>query len=283
MPELPDITVYVERLAARSAGQMLRRVQLLNPFVLRTASPPIGSAEGRRVLGVDRLGKRVVLCLEGDLFLVIHLMIAGRLRWLDRGAKAPGRIALARFDFDGGSLLLTEAGSQRRASVHLLDGRAALSAMDAGGIDVLACDLPAFAERLRCENHTLKRALTDPHLFSGIGNAYSDKILHRARLSPLTLSRALDDAAVQRMLEAARAVLGEWTSRLRDQADRTGGWPDKAATFRTGMAVHGRYGSPAPRAAARCSASSMPTTRPTTARAAGPAAGCWPTARCRSC
>jgi len=246
VPELPDVTVYVERLAQRCVGQALCRVQLLNPFVLRTALPPIASAEGRAVVGVERLGKRVVLALDGGLFLVLHLMIAGRLRWLAPGAKSPGKIALARLDFDNGSLLFTEAGSRRRAALHLVDGRAALAALDAGGIDVLACELPAFAERLRRENHTLKRSLTDPRLFSGIGNAYSDEILHRARLSPLALSRALDDEGVRRLFEATRGVLNEWTARLRDEADRAGGWPDKVTAFHAHMAVHGRYGQPCP-------------------------------------
>jgi len=246
MPELPDVTVYVERLAARAVGQTLRRVQLLNPFVLRTALPPIGNAEGRRVVGVERLGKRVLLCLDGDLFLVLHLMIAGRLRWLAAGAKSAGRIALARFDFDAGSLLLTEAGSQRRASLHLVEGRATLAALDAGGIDVMHCDFDVFRERLQIENHTLKRVLTDPRLFSGIGNAYSDEILHRARLSPLALTHSLDADAQHRLFEATRAVLDEWTARLRDEADRAGGWPDKVTAFHPRMAVHGRYREPCP-------------------------------------
>ena len=246
MPELPDVTVYVERLAARAVGQTLRRVQLLNPFVLRTALPPIASAEGRRVVGVERLGKRVLLCLEGELFLVLHLMIAGRLRWLATTAKNPGKITLARFDFDAGSLLFTEAGSQRRASLHLVQGRDALAALDAGGIDLMQCDHAAFRVRLRSENHTLKRALTDPRLFSGIGNAYSDEILHRARLSPLALTRALDDDASRRLHDAARAVLDEWTERLRAEADRAGGWPDKVTAFHPQMAVHGRYREPCP-------------------------------------
>jgi formamidopyrimidine-DNA glycosylase len=246
VPELPDITVYVEGLAARAAGQTLRRVHLLNPFLLRTALPPIATAEGRRLLGVERLGKRVVLLLEGGYFLVLHLMIAGRLRWLPPGAKGPGRIALVRFDFDHGSLLLTEAGSRRRASLHLVHGREALAAMDAGGIDVMACDAAAFAERLRRENHTLKRAITDPRLFSGIGNAYSDEILHRARLSPLALTRGLDDDAARRLFDAAHQVLAEWTARLRDAAARAGGWPDQVTAFHPEMAVHGRYGQPCP-------------------------------------
>ena len=246
MPELPDVTVYVERLAARAVGQMLRRVQLLNPFVLRTALPPVASAEGRCVVGVERLGKRVLLCLEGELFLVLHLMIAGRLRWLATPAKNPGKITLARFDFDAGSLLFTEAGSQRRASLHLVQGRDALAALDAGGIDLMQCDHAAFRVRLRSENHTLKRALTDPRLFSGIGNAYSDEILHRARLSPLALTRALNDDASRRLHDAARAVLDEWTERLRAEADRAGGWPDKVTAFHPQMAVHGRYREPCP-------------------------------------
>jgi formamidopyrimidine-DNA glycosylase len=246
MPELPDVTVYVESLQARLQGRVLQRVRLLDPFVLRTALPPIASAEGRRIAGVERLGKRVVLALDGGLFLVVHLMIAGRLRWLAPGAKAPGRIARAAFEFDGGSLLLTEAGSKRRASIHLLADRAALEAMDPGGIEVLAADPASFAARLAAENHTLKRALTNPRLFSGIGNAYGDEILHRARLSPLALTRSLDAEAVQRLFDATRAVLGEWTDRLRAEAARSGGWPEKVTAFRPEMAVHGRYGQPCP-------------------------------------
>ncbi len=243
MPELPDITVYVERLAAKVGGGMLQRVRVLNPFLLRTAVPPISQAEGRRVVGVERLGKRVVLALDGGLFLVIHLMIAGRLRWLAAGAKPPGRIALATFEFDGGTLVLTEAGSKRRASLHLLASRDALTAMDPGGIDVLSADLAGFQQRLSAENHTLKRALTDPRLFSGIGNAYSDEILHRARLSPVALSRALSAEQVHALFDAVRAVMSEWTERLRAEA---GDWPDKVTAFRPEMAVHGRYGLPCP-------------------------------------
>ena len=244
MPELPDITVYVERLDAKVLGATLRRVRLFNPFLLRTALPPIAEAEGRRVAGVERLGKRIVIALDGGLLLVVHLMIAGRLRWLAAGAKPPARITLARFEFDdGGTLALTETGSQRRASLHLLADRDALAAMDPGGVDVMTCDAAAFALRLQLENHTLKRALTDPRLFSGIGNAYSDEILHRARLSPTVLSRSLDAAGVQRLLGAARAVLAEWTDRLRAEA---GDWPDKVTAFRPEMAVHGRFGQPCP-------------------------------------
>jgi formamidopyrimidine-DNA glycosylase len=243
MPELPDITVYVERLAAKVGGSMLQRVRVLNPFLLRTAVPSISQAEGRRVVGVERLGKRVVLALDGGLFLVIHLMIAGRLRWFAAGAKPPGRIALATFEFDGGTLVLTEAGSKRRASLHLLANRDALTAMDPGGIDVLSADLAGFQQRLSAENHTLKRALTDPRLFSGIGNAYSDEILHRARLSPVALSHGLSAEQVRALFDAVRAVMTEWTERLRAAA---GDWPDKVTAFRPEMAVHGRYGLPCP-------------------------------------
>ncbi|WP_127998592.1 Fpg/Nei family DNA glycosylase [Piscinibacter defluvii] len=246
MPELPDITVYVENLATRLRGATLQRLRLLNPFLLRTAVPPIATVEGRRVLGVERLGKRVVLALEGELFLVVHLMIAGRLHWRPAGAKPGGKGTLAVFEFDAGSLVLTEAGTQRRAALHLLAGRSALAAADPGGIDVFAAQAQAFAERLRSANHTLKRALTNPALFSGIGNAYSDEILHRARLSPLALTRTLDDAAVARLHEAVRAVLAEWTDRLRAEAAARGGWPDKVTAFRPEMAVHGRFGQPCP-------------------------------------
>ena len=243
MPELPDITVYVERLDAKIRGDVLKRVRVLNPFLLRTAVPAITSTEGQRVLGVERLGKRIVLALEGGLYLVIHLMIAGRLRWLAALAKPPGKIALATFEFEGGTLVLTEAGSKRRASLHLLPDRAALQAMDPGGIDVMSADLASFAERLRAENHTLKRSLTNPRLFSGIGNAYSDEILHRAKLSPVTLTRSLDDEGAQRLFEATREVMAQWTDRLRVEA---GDWPDKVTAFHPQMAVHGRYGLPCP-------------------------------------
>ncbi len=249
MPELPDITVYVESLAAKLAGATLQRVRVMNPFVLRTAVPPIASAEGRRVTGLERLGKRVVIALDneggGDLCLVVHLMIAGRLHWLAAGAK-PAKSALLALEFDAGTLVLTEAGTQRRASLHLLAGREALAAADPGGVEPLAAELASFAERLKAENHTLKRALTNPRLFSGIGNAYSDEILHRARLSPVTLTRALDDAALQRLHAATREVLLEWTERLRDEASKAGGWPKKVTAFHPETAVHGRYGQPCP-------------------------------------
>ncbi len=215
MPELPDITVYVECLANRVQGSVLNEVRVLNPFLLRTAVPPLGSVRGRHMLGVARLGKRVVLALEGGLHLVIHLMIAGRLHWLGTGAKPAGKSTLALFEFDSGTLQLTEAGSKRRASLHLLPDCAALVAMDPGGIDVFSADGATFAQRLVLENHTLKRALTNPRLFSGIGNAYSDEILHRARLSPLALTRSLDAASTQRLFDATHHVLLEWTQRLR--------------------------------------------------------------------
>ena len=193
MPELPDIVVYIEHLEAGLIGQRLERVRLMNPFVLRSVTPPIASAQGRKVVGVRRMGKRIVLALEGELFLVLHLMIAGRLRWVGVDAKLPGRITLAAFGFQHGMLVFTEAGTKRRASVHLVEGEAALAAMDPGGLDVLAAGFQEFAERVKRENHTLKRALTDPRLFSGIGNAYSDEILHRAKLSPVALSFALSE------------------------------------------------------------------------------------------
>ncbi len=246
MPELPDITVYVESLDAKVRGDRLQRIRLPSPFVLRTAVPPIASAEGRRVDGVERLGKRIVLALEGECFLVIHLMIAGRLQWRPAGAKPPGKGPLAIFEFGAGSLVLTEAGTKRRASLHFVQGREALAAMDPGGIDVMACDEADFAQRLTVENHTLKRTLTDPRLFSGIGNAYSDEILHHARLSPLALSRSLSAEAAGRLLAATRSVLDGWTRRLRGEAAAHGGWPDKVTAFRPEMAVHGRYGQPCP-------------------------------------
>jgi formamidopyrimidine-DNA glycosylase len=246
MPELPDVTVYVERLREQVQGRVLQRVRVLNPFLLRTAVPPILAAEGRVVQGVERLGKRIVLALEGDLFLVIHLMIAGRLRWLAAGAKPPGKITLATFEFEGGSLVMTEAGSKRRASLHLVAGREALQALDAGGLDVFAIDLPAFEQRLKSENHTLKRALTDPRLFSGIGNAYSDEILHRARLSPVLLTKSLSPEQVGALYDATKAALVEWTDRLRAEAEKNGGWPERVTAFHPQMAVHGRYGQPCP-------------------------------------
>ena len=244
MPELPDVVVYVEALERRVIGEPLLHVRLANPFLLRTAVPPIASAEGKRVRGVRRLGKRIVLALEEELFLVLHLMIAGRLRWLEKGAKAPGRITLALFNFPAGTLAFTEAGTKRRASLHLVQGEAALASFDMGGLDIFDIDPGAFRDRLLLENHTLKRALTDPRLFSGIGNAYSDEILHRARLSPIAMTRKLTAAEIERLFEAAREVLSDWTARLR--ADSGTDFPEKVTAFRTGMAVHGRFRAPCP-------------------------------------
>jgi formamidopyrimidine-DNA glycosylase len=242
MPELPDVSVYLERLAAKVVGHRLERVRIGHPFLLRSVTPPIAAVEGQLVVGVERLGKRIVLAFEGELFIVIHLMIAGRLRWLAPGKKtAPN--ALAFFEFDVGTLALTEAGKQRRASLHVVAGRAALAALDAGGIDVMTATREAFAARLVVENHTVKRALTDPRLFSGIGNAYSDEILHRARLSPLALTRSLDAAAIDRLLDATRSTLADWTVRLSREA---GDWPQKVTAFHPAMAVHGRFGLPCP-------------------------------------
>jgi formamidopyrimidine-DNA glycosylase len=244
MPELPDITVYLERLAPRVLGQPLERLIIRNPFVLRSVSPAPADLAGARVTGLRRLGKRIVLAVEGERFVVIHLMIAGRLRWHAAGAKPPGKIALALFEFPMGTLALTEAGTKRRASIHLVAGEAGLAPFMRGGLEVLEANERQFAERLRSESHTLKRALTDPRIFSGIGNAYSDEILHRARLSPLALTRKLDDEAVRRLFEATRATLLDWTDRLR--AEVGDGFPDKVTAFREGMAVHGRFGEPCP-------------------------------------
>jgi formamidopyrimidine-DNA glycosylase len=244
LPELPDITVYLEALAPRVLGRALERIVLKSPFLLRSVEPPIAAAFGRTVTGLRRVGKRIVFELGGELFLVLHLMIAGRLRWLEPGGKPPGKLSLARFDFPDGILVLTEAGSKRRASLHLVQGEAALRAFDRGGIDVLASDLASFGSRLRAESHTLKRALTDPRLFSGIGNAYSDEILHAARLSPLALTRKLGDADIARLHAACIETLERWTERLRQEAGE--GFPVGVTAFREGMAVHGRFGKPCP-------------------------------------
>jgi formamidopyrimidine-DNA glycosylase len=244
MPELPDVAVYLEALERRIVGRPLEHVRITSPFVLRSVDPPIAEAEGRRVTGLRRIGKRLVWELEGGLFVVIHLMIAGRLRWRPRNAKAPGRMGLAAFDFPDGTLLLTEAGSKRRASLHLVRGEAMLAPFDRGGLEPLDVGIDAFQARLRSENHTLKRALTDPRLFSGIGNAYSDEILHRARLSPLALTRRLDDSAVAVLHAAMQAVLLEWIGRLRQEVGS--GFPEEVTAFREGMAVHGRFRKPCP-------------------------------------
>jgi formamidopyrimidine-DNA glycosylase len=246
MPELPDVTVYVEALRERIVGQPLTAYALLSPFILRTFDPPLDAAVGLVVRRIERLGKRIVFELDDELFIVIHLMIAGRFRWFgvhDR-KKLPGRIALADFEFPTGSLVLTEAGTKRRASLHVVRGRTALAQFDRGGLEVLEATRDQFAERLARENHTLKRSLTDPRLFSGIGNSYSDEILHRARLSPLRLTSKLTDEEVTRLFEATQASLVHWTDEMR--AERGVGFPEKVTAFRKGMAVHGRYREPCP-------------------------------------
>ncbi len=245
MPELPDIEIYVEAIAARVLGAPLERIRIGSPFLLRSADPPITAAEGRSVIAVRRLGKRIVLALDGDLFLALHLMIAGRLHWKERGAKLPGRAGLAALDFPTGSLVLTEAGTKRRAALHLVRGEAALAALDRGGLEPLGATLAAFRDVLLRGNHTLKRALTDPALFSGIGNAYSDEILHRARLSPVKLTSRLDDEEVARLHAATREVLTEWLDRLRREV--AGEFPEGVTAFRAEMAVHGRHRRPCPR------------------------------------
>ena len=244
VPELPDLTVYLEALEARLVGQRLERVLIRSPFLLRTAEPPIESVQGKRVNEVRRIGKRLAIGLEGDLWLVFHLMIAGRLHWTERGTASSKRAALARLEFGNGVLTLTEAGTKRRASLHLIHGEEALRRQDPGGIEVLQSNLAQFAGRLRSENHTLKRALTDPKLFSGIGNAYSDEILHAARLSPVMLTSRIDDAEVARLYAAVREQLELWTERLRQLAG--GGFPEGVTAFRKEMAVHGRFRQPCP-------------------------------------
>jgi formamidopyrimidine-DNA glycosylase len=244
MPELPDILLYIAALGPRVIGKRVQGMRLASPFLLRSIDPPLDAAVGRHVVALHRLGKRLVMQLDEDVFLVFHLMIAGRFKWKPPGSKVPGKIGLLAMDFAHGTLLLTEAGTQRRASLHMVAGRAALSAHDPGGIDVLAAGLPAFAEAIQRENHTLKRALTDPHILSGIGNAYSDEILHAARLSPFKQTRSLSDAEIRRLHDATRATLTMWIERLRQDAGDE--FPEKVTAFRPGMAVHGRYGQPCP-------------------------------------
>jgi formamidopyrimidine-DNA glycosylase len=244
MPELPDIEVYLDCLRPRVVGRPLERFTPRNPFVLRSVTPAPGDVAGAIVTAVRRLGKRIVLDLEGDRYVVIHLMIAGRLRWLASGGKPPGKLALATFDFPTGTLMLTEAGTTRRASVHLVAGVEGLQPFERGGLEVLEASEAEFRARLESESHTLKRSLTDPRIFSGIGNAYSDEILHRARLSPMLLSRRLDAEQVHRLFDATQTVLREWTDRLR--AEVGDGFPEKVTAFRDGMAVHGRYKQPCP-------------------------------------
>jgi formamidopyrimidine-DNA glycosylase len=243
MPELPDIVVYVESLERRIVGRTLEQVRLNSPFVLRTVVPPLTDVVGKRIVGVRRIGKRIALVVEGELFVVLHLMIAGRLRWIEAGGKPPAT-ALATFHFANGTLAFTEAGTRKRASLHIVRGEDAVAAFDMGGLEVLDADPDAFRERLLRENHTLKRALTDPRLFSGIGNAYSDEILHRARLSPIAQTHKLDPGEVLRLYASARSVLTEWTLRLREEAES--GFPAKVTAFRPQMAVHGRFGQACP-------------------------------------
>jgi len=249
MPELPDIVVYIESLEQRILGRRLERVRIASPFLLRSVSPPIRSVEGQTVGSLRRVGKRIAIGFDNDCWLVLHLMIAGRLHWREAGAKlGPGR-AIAVFDFDSGSLTLTEAGSKKRASLHVVEGESALEALDPGGLEPLVASLDQFTVRLTSENHTLKRSLTDPHLFSGIGNAYSDEILHAAKLSPAALTTRLSREEIARLYEATRQSLQHWTARIRD--DARGRFPEKVTAFREGMAVHGRYGKPCPRCGAR--------------------------------
>jgi formamidopyrimidine-DNA glycosylase len=244
VPELPDVAAYISALEDRILGQPLEHVRIASPFLLRTAQPPISSAEGRTVRELRRIGKRIAIGLDGDLWLVLHLMIAGRLHWKAPGAKLTGRNNLAAFDFRDGSLVLTEAGTKRRASLHLLSGEEALRSLDPGGIDVFSSDLDAFRAALMAENRTLKRALTDPRILSGVGNAYSDEILHAARLSPILLTHKLTPSEWERLFAATRETLALWTSRLKAEAD--GGFPEHVTAFHKDMAVHGRYGKPCP-------------------------------------
>jgi formamidopyrimidine-DNA glycosylase len=244
VPELPDLVAYLVALEPRVLGRRLERMRLASPFVLRSTDPPVAEVEGRTVVGLRRIGKRLVLALEGELFVVLHLMIAGRLHWRSREARPPARVGLAALDFPGGTLVLTEAGTARRASIHLVRGAAALASHDPGGLEVLEADLDAFRAVLTRERHTIKRALTDPRLLSGIGNAYADEILHRARLSPVRMTDRLGAGEVARLFEAARAVLREWAERL--GAEARAAFPEKVTAFRPGMAVHGRFGQPCP-------------------------------------
>ena len=244
MPELPDIVAYIEALERKTVGHEITDIRIKSPFVVRSFDPPISEAIGRRVTGLRRLGKRIAFELDDDLFLVIHLMIAGRFLWKAKGAPLTNKISLVAFDFDSGTLILTEAGTQKRASIHLVRGAEALKEFDRGGMEVLEGSLPEFADRLRSENHTLKRSLTDPRLFSGIGNAYSDEILHRARLSPVLLTKKITDAEVATLFTATKEVLTEWTNRFRELY--RDGFPEKVTAFRPEMAVHGKFGEPCP-------------------------------------
>jgi formamidopyrimidine-DNA glycosylase len=244
MPELPDVLLYLHALQPRIVGQRVIRARLASPFLLRSIDPPLSAIEGRTIAALRRLGKRIVLEAEGELFLVFHLMIAGRFRWKPPGAKIPGKVGLLAIDFDDGTLVMTEAGTRKQASLHVVAGRAALAQHDPGGLDVFEADLRAFRSALQRDNHTLKRALTDPHLFSGIGNAYSDEILHAARLSPFKQTNSLTDEEVGRLYHATRLTLSNWIGRLQDEAGEE--FPEKVTAFHEGMAVHGRYGKACP-------------------------------------
>ena len=244
MPELPDATVYIEALSERVLNQPIQKIRIGSPFVVRSFDPPISAAEAKKVLALRRLGKRIVFQLEDDLFLIVHLMIAGRFHWKPKGAKIARKYGQAAFDFPDGTLLLTEAGTKKRASIHLVRGEAALQEHDPGGLEVLDASLDEFRQALTRENHTLKRSLTDPHVFSGIGNAYSDEILHSAKLSPIRLTQQMTAAEIERLYRAVRESLTEWVSRL--QKERGTGFPEKVTAFRPDMAVHGRYRKPCP-------------------------------------
>jgi formamidopyrimidine-DNA glycosylase len=244
MPELPDIELYLHALRPRAIGASFDRIRIGNPFIVRTYDPPIDGIQGVEIRDVTRLGKRLVFAFANDAFMVVHLMIAGRFRWRERGAAIPGKVGLAAFDLPAGTLLLTEAGSKRQASIHLVTGAAALAAHDPGGLEVLDADLAAFRARLLAEGHTVKRALTDPHIFSGIGNAYSDEILHAARMSPMKLTSSLSDEEIERLFDATRDTLRLWVDRLQQEAGDA--FPEKVTAFRPGMAVHGKYGQRCP-------------------------------------
>jgi formamidopyrimidine-DNA glycosylase len=247
VPELPDLTVYIEALSRRIVGQPIEKIRLASPFVLRSVDPPVAAVIGKKVVGIERVGKRLIFVLEDDLFAVIHLMVAGRFQWADApGAKVPGKVGLLAMDFPNGTLLLTEASTKKRASLHLARGREALKAFSRGGLEPIGSSLAAFSEALRRERHTLKRALTDPRLFAGIGNAYSDEILHRAKMSPVTRTDRLDDAAIGVLHRATLDVLDEWTRRLRDETGDGFPGKGKVTAFRPEMAVHGKFGQPCP-------------------------------------
>ena len=244
MPEYPDIVIYIERLAALIKGQVLQKARIASPFLLRSFDPPIGIIEQKTIIGIERIGKRIVFVFENDLFLVLHLMIAGRLHWKKNGASIPVKVGMAAFDFENGTLLLTEAGTQKRASLHLIKERNQLASFDLGGLEIFEATLDQFQKRLVLENHTLKRALTDPWLFSGIGNAYSDEILHRAKLSPMQLTQKMSDEQIKQLFHAIKSTLMEWTQRLRDEAGQD--FPEKVTAFHKEMAMHGKFGKPCP-------------------------------------